>query len=135
VHHQWLYGLSALRTCLNILSIFSDKANRIPLQQELNFAQDFFKNQATPPTKRPSLPRHDEPSEPCRFPFVTTCVVVGTVFDRHTATRAAMAHEEPYNLGFDQGDNNDGITVIDISDLDNVRYCFVQFWGTATSSF
>ena len=30
---------------------------------------------------------------------------------------------------FDEGDNNDGITVIDITDLDRVRYCFVLWDG------
>ncbi len=32
-------------------------------------------------------------------------------------------------MDFDEGDNNDGITVIDISNLDAVRYCFVKFGG------
>jgi hypothetical protein len=32
-------------------------------------------------------------------------------------------------MGFDQGDNNDGITVIDITDLESVKYCFVNFLG------
>jgi hypothetical protein len=32
-------------------------------------------------------------------------------------------------MPYDGGDNNNGITVLDITDLENVRYCFVDFHG------
>lgn len=32
-------------------------------------------------------------------------------------------------MPFNGGDNNDGITVIDITDLDHVRYCFILWDG------
>jgi len=38
-----------------------------------------------------------------------------------------MVHLYPFNMFFDKGNNNDGITVIDITDLDNVKQCFVVF--------
>jgi hypothetical protein len=33
----------------------------------------------------------------------------------------------PWNMEFDQGDNNDGVTILDISQPPSVRYCFVIF--------
>jgi len=40
-----------------------------------------------------------------------------------------MVHKLPFNLPFDGGGNKNGITVIDISNLEDVRYAFVDFCG------
>lgn len=42
---------------------------------------------------------------------------------------AKVVYLEPMGLRFDRGDNNSGITIIDITDLDDVRYCFVDCHG------
>jgi hypothetical protein len=44
-----------------------------------------------------------------------------------TETYYYMVHHLPFNLEFNGGDNNDGITILDITDLDRSRYCFVNF--------
>ena len=125
IHHQWLYGVSALRSCLRLLRIFSDPANRLALKHELDLAAAFFKNQ--PPPTEPAAYRRAE-STICPFPFILTCLAIGTSYDSKTGQVQAI-HELQYDMGYDQGDNNDGITVLDITDLDNVRYCFVNFGG------
>jgi len=62
---------------------------------------------------------------PVPFPYVMTCLMVGASFDPQERYNCAMPHVEPFGMPFDKGDNNDGITVIDISDLNTVKYCFV----------
>jgi len=56
-----------------------------------------------------------------------TCLIVGASFDPKERFNYAMAHVEPFGMPFDGGDNTDGITVIDISNLDAVKYCFIFF--------
>ncbi|RMJ13810.1 hypothetical protein CDV36_006527 [Fusarium kuroshium] len=123
IHHQWLYGTAALRSCLRLLRIFSDPGNRLALKHELDLAAAFFKNKPSP--SEPDEARDVEKST-CPFPFITTCLAIGASYDPKTGQVQAI-HELPYDMEYDQGDNNDGITVIDITDLDHVRYCFVNF--------
>ncbi|WAO92210.1 hypothetical protein NCS54_00970600 [Fusarium falciforme] len=123
VHHQWLYGVSALRSCLRLLRIFSDPGNRLALKHELDLAVSFFKDK--PPPSEPEE-YQDAESTTCPFPFITTCLAIGASYDSKTGQVQAI-HELRYDMGYDQGDNNDGITVIDVTDLDHVRYCFVNF--------
>lgn len=40
-----------------------------------------------------------------------------------------MIHELPYTTAYDEGDNNDGITIIDITSLHRISYCFVNYQG------
>ncbi|CAG9976206.1 unnamed protein product [Clonostachys byssicola] len=125
VHHQWLYGMTALRQCLQLLEIFGHSENRLALQQELRFAEAYYRNKGAPSQQPPELQWADRGGI-CPFPFITTCLMMGTSFNQELA-QASAVHEEPFGMGFDQGDNNDGITVIDITDLENVKYCFVNF--------
>ncbi|KAH7317186.1 hypothetical protein B0I35DRAFT_512951 [Stachybotrys elegans] len=124
VHHQWLYGFSALRQCCILLGIFSHPKNHGALQQELRSADEFFREKGPPPREPQALDYNH--AGPCPFPFITTCLMVGASY-APTEDRVALVHEEPLGLGFDQGDNNDGITILDITDLNNVKYCFVHW--------
>ncbi|CAH0058200.1 unnamed protein product [Clonostachys solani] len=128
VHHQWLYGLTALRQCLQLLHIFGHGENRLALQQELRFAEEYYRDKEAPSQEPPEL-SWDKRGGICPFPFITNCLMLGTSFNQDLA-QAGVVHEEPFGMGFDQGDNNDGITVIDITDLENVKYCFVNFLDT-----
>ncbi|KAL2281063.1 hypothetical protein FJTKL_12083 [Diaporthe vaccinii] len=131
VHHQWLYGMSALVTCHRLLRIFQDDANRLPIQQELAFASELF-GEASEADIKALVARNDEgaaPSHvPCPFPFITTCLVVGASYDPELG-KCSSVDEECFGMGYNHGDNNNGITVLDISDLGNVRYCFVDYQG------
>lgn len=129
VHHQWLYGVSALRACLRLLRIFSDPSNRLALKHELDLAAAFYKNRPPPPSQ-PAKYQNAE-NTICPFPFILTCLAVGVSYDSETG-RAHTIHELRHDMGYDQGDNNDGITVLDITDLDNVRYCFVNLGGESS---
>ncbi|KAL2860000.1 uncharacterized protein BJX67DRAFT_386444 [Aspergillus lucknowensis] len=117
--------MDALTTCLRLIRIFEDDSNRISLEQELRSAAEYFQGHA-PPAKQPVRWIGKDDELPCPFPFITTCLVVGTSYDPQ-APHISIAHEEPYWMGYNQGDNNDGITVLDITRLDKVQYCFVNF--------
>lgn len=125
IHHQWLYGHTALRRCLDLIKIFQHPANRLPLQQELTHAskqnEDFWSPGDTADsyriTKNSNIP----------FPFVMTCLITGSSFNVDGYYHGILV--EPFYMKFDEGDNNNGITIFDITDPGNVRYCFVDFEG------
>ena len=127
VHCQWLFGEGAVRACLNIIGVFSDPANRIMLKAELGLAADFYKN-SVPPKDKPKFDWQAFQSTPVAFPFIASCVASGLGFDP-TGSRAAISTFilQPPDMGFDGGDNNDGITIFDITDLESPRYCFTSW--------
>ncbi|KAG7293677.1 hypothetical protein NEMBOFW57_003732 [Staphylotrichum longicolle] len=128
IHHQYLYDCLALSACLLLISIFSDKANRRPLEMELGLAEEFYSDPNN--TESDSTTSYASfRAKPVRFPFIGTCLVVGasTAGLDPDFPRASTVHFEPEDTGFAEGDNNTGITVLDITDLDNVRYCFVAW--------
>jgi len=118
LEHQWLYGALALERCLRILTIFSAPENRLPIQQELTAArrldEDFWTNTC-------SWVDFEVP-----FPFITTCLLLGASFDVK-AVYNSRVNLQPFNTTFHTGDNNGGITVIDLTDPTHVRYCFMSW--------
>ncbi|KAL8917942.1 MAG: hypothetical protein Q9172_005633 [Xanthocarpia lactea] len=122
VHHQWLYGHTAVKRCLGSLRIFQDPGNRVPLQQELLIAKD----------REASLWPEDPPEigdreEYIHFPFIATCLTLGASFGRDAYHHGVSI--EPFYMQYNQGHNNNGITIFDITDLERVCYCFVDFNG------
>ncbi|KAL9103723.1 MAG: hypothetical protein Q9163_001273 [Psora crenata] len=124
VHHQWLYGHTALRRCLGTLEILQGKNNRVPLEEELKDAsrrsEGFWG----------ALQDHGRWSNTTdvHFPFIMTCLILGASFGVHDG----YFHDiiiEPFQMAYDEGDNNNGITIFDISEPSDVRYCFVDFHG------
>ncbi|KAF7940391.1 uncharacterized protein EAE98_000518 [Botrytis deweyae] len=120
IHHQWLYGITALEACLNILKILQSPANRIALSHELRHAARFKEEDWSRKIGFAKVPVADIP-----FPFILTCLVVGAGL-RAKDSYHARVHNLPFNLSFDGSDNNDGITVFDITELTQLRYCFVN---------
>ncbi|KAK4152688.1 hypothetical protein C8A00DRAFT_34604 [Chaetomidium leptoderma] len=147
VSHQYpsLQYRLALGACLRLIAIFSDQANRRPLEMELRLAADFYRDEEEPPEEMliDTFERILNRARPVRFPFITTCLVVGAStagldsdLDRWRVSLSAV-FSEPADTGFDKGDNSSGITILDITDLDNVRYCFAAWqrirgrpWGS-----
>lgn len=120
-----------MSTCHRLLRIFSDDANRIPIQQEVAFAAEFFGNASEADVK--ALVAHNHGGAVlsavlCPFSFITTWLIVGASYDPVLGSCSSV-EEERFGMEYNQGDNNNGITVLDITDLRNVRYCFVDFFG------
>ncbi|KAI4170188.1 MAG: hypothetical protein LQ348_007159 [Seirophora lacunosa] len=125
IHHQWLYGHTALRRCLDTLKIFENATNRMPLQQELTAAAKQDNDFWEPAGPRDSY--HNPKNSHIPFPFIMTCLIVGASFNLDGYYHGVLV--EPFYMAYDEGDNNNGITIFDITDLANVRYCFVDFYG------
>ncbi len=141
VHHDYLFDAMAVTTCLRLISIFSDEANRLPLQLELALAANFYKDDGPPPqtTTVPDWSHWKSPNfRPARFPFIGTCLAVGASAGgfRPGFIHADNVRFEHEDMGFDGGQNAKVITVLDITDLRHVRHCFAAWqrigWRWAT---
>jgi hypothetical protein len=111
VHNQWLYREGPLHRCRHLLQVFPAQVNRVPIAQELRAARE----------KGDDIWTSKDIFQP--YPFIATCLTVGSSFDPDEGYQRRV-HPMPFNTSPKQTQNDDGITVIDISDLDRLRYCF-----------
>jgi len=117
VHHQWLYGASATKACWRILQILEHPANKRLIKHELAHA-----------ATRPGEWWDDlgDSEDVALFPITLTCLLLGAGIDPRPDSHYqynAIPLRTATTLA--EVDNNDGITVIDISNLDAIRYCFI----------
>lgn len=98
IHHQWLYGHTALRRCRDTLNILGNTTNRIPIQQELIAASkkddDFW------------LVGDDDKNGHVPFPFIMTCLIIGSSFNVDGYYHGVLV--ERFYMAYDEGDNNNG---------------------------
>lgn len=106
IHHQWLYGHTALRRCLDTLKIFGNHSNRLPIEQELIAASkkddDFW--------VAPADKYRDDKNSHVPFPFIMTCFIIGASFSVDSYYHGVTV--EPFYMAFDEGDNNNGMLVL-----------------------
>ena len=102
IHHQWLYGKTALRRCLGTLKVFQDPANRIPLQRELISAKRHDEAFWTATGNESRERNSDVP-----FPFIATCLITGASFDPQEGYYHSVQIES-FFMAYDEGDNNNG---------------------------
>jgi len=108
--------------CFRILQSFQVHANRQGIYHELADAAtkaDAFWSEAEASYKS----HYNSPSVP--FPFIMTCLVIAASFVVEPSHNYSRISPEPFGMPYDGGDNNDGITVIDVTQLESLRYCFV----------
>lgn len=123
LHHQWSYGSGAVARCSRLLEVFQAPENRIPIQQELLGARsrdEAFWNQKF------DYAQDDYARRVAPFPFISTALILGGSFDPDKGKHSRV-HPLDFNTPFDEGDNNDGVTIIDITEQAHPRYCFVFF--------
>ncbi|TGO68426.1 hypothetical protein BOTNAR_0025g00080 [Botryotinia narcissicola] len=114
-------GLAAIHhLCINTLRILQSSANRIALSHELRHAARLKEEDWSRKIGFAKVSVADIP-----FPFILTCLVVGAGL-RAKDSYHARVHNFPFHLSFDGSDNNDGITVFDVTEVTQVRYCFVS---------
>ena len=103
-----------LAACSRLIKVLQDPENRDKLEHEIEYAGTLTEDQwGTPSDIRWTMPM---------FPFVTTCLISGaTIYD--TPLSARQVRPEPWNMPINGGDNNTGITILDITEPE-VRYCF-----------
>ncbi|KAK2030562.1 hypothetical protein LX32DRAFT_727256 [Colletotrichum zoysiae] len=84
-----------------------------------------YKGHWREPTGRPDRPELPCRPDPCEFPFISTCLRLALVGDDHYHTRYGDVQEQPLRCVFRADKLEYGLVILDISDLDDVRYGFV----------
>ena len=115
VHRQWLYKMGPIERCLRLIHTL--KQNQIKFQSSRNFEQLATKTTISGPWTSFNL-----------FPFIATCLLVGSSFEPEIGYQHRV-YSLPFNVTLDGIGNNDGITIIDISDTKNIKYCFAFLGG------
>ncbi|KAF2501746.1 hypothetical protein BU16DRAFT_577823 [Lophium mytilinum] len=109
---------TAPQHCDLLYQIFSSPANRALLRHDLKHAATL--NEETWNYKTPQ----GGGVGPRPFPFILTCLVLGaSCLPPHYAN---SAHVLRINTKLNEVASNDGITVLDITDMNQIRYCFVR---------
>lgn len=103
--------------CSRLVRIFSAEENRKLLDLELSHAASLPAS-----TWEETVNLLDLIQE---FPFITTCLMVGAAAYFNFYITPVFA--ETWRLGFDEGLNDDGITILDITNPEAVKYCFVHW--------
>lgn len=131
---------------MSLLKVLSSSVNRAQIEAERARATDWYRQQDTdgeervplpdspqPPFRtwkdewkpiwQPELPQSDVPRE---FPVTSTCLVSG-LLEGNKSTRNADVQLQPPSTPFHADCLEYGMVVIDISDLDHVKYGIVSF--------
>lgn len=104
VHHQWLWGVPAAKQCLEILKIFSNSLNRVPLQEELKLASTY---DAKFWERGKQIDHYSDSGRVPRFPFIMTCLYIGAGFEQ-TRGYQHTVEVEPWLMQYNEGFNNNG---------------------------
>ena len=108
IHHQWLYGHTALSRCLATLEMFQNEVNRVAVAEELKMASKIDESVWQRPDTRSSNDFE------VHFPFIMTCLSLGASF----AVEDGYFHSvlvEPFHMAYDEGDNNNGALDMSLS--------------------
>ncbi|KAK3317463.1 hypothetical protein B0T19DRAFT_292510 [Cercophora scortea] len=145
-------GSNLLRICQQIIAILSDPDNRLAIRGEMRLAEEFYRSQPRiERTEVPDLTRLieglglnqlegrtgidgdiDGPERGWdrshrEFPFISTCLLLGAGYDPSTGVTYSV-RTEPLGTAYCDDDTGHGMVVLDISDLDNIRYGIVGFF-------
>lgn len=130
------------RYCMQTIDILSDPGNSTAIRAELDLAAEFYKNDTEgallPRVRLPELyrwinsPELDAPrfrawdSSLSQFPVIATCLHLGIGYNPVDGSEDAVTKE---SLGTIYNDNTFeyGMVVIDISDLNAIRYGIIGF--------
>ncbi|KAJ7276309.1 hypothetical protein B0H12DRAFT_1005119 [Mycena haematopus] len=121
-HHQWCYGRLPLIAARRFLTLIKQQDNVELVREELRALQGNYGEGTTEPRM---------PNVPC--PYTTFLMASAFCVDLESPfygsgvsfrNSVMQAH-----MGSTDGDNNDGITVFDITDPADPSYCFVSTFG------
>ncbi len=134
-------GLDSVWACLRAMTTFADPANRTAIQGELALAEVAYAQNLLSPPRQPLRntitqavihPLYDREQvgwwwnqRMVEFPSISTCLVLSISSTGHAANFATTA--APLGLEFNDNAVEYGMAVLDISDLDCIRYGIVGF--------
>ncbi|KAJ7499023.1 hypothetical protein FB451DRAFT_1016034 [Mycena latifolia] len=125
-HHQWCYGRLPLMATRRFISLIKQKDNAEIIEEEIRALQGKYALEED----KPRLPQ-----APC--PYALFLLASAWCVDLEAHYTSGVSFENSVldaKMGSTEGDNNEGITVIDISEPTNPSYCFVSIWGLEASS-
>jgi hypothetical protein len=112
LHHQWLYGLTAVQQCLQVITFLQADRNQAHIRCELQQA-----------ALRWSGDNDVDDSGNIVFPFLTTCLSLGASLDEGGDFGPSIQIQPlPINTRYDAITNDDGISIYDITSAPQVRY-------------
>lgn len=103
----------ALARCLSIMKVFAAPSNCLTLEHERRWAS----------TLKDDVWTSEDPNY-FPFPFIHTCIVTGLFYVEGRALSNSSLRTMRWNSDIMDHYNNDGITVIDITNIPDLRYCF-----------
>ena len=114
-YHQWLYGRTAIRQALNIIKTFRAAGNQAGIRRELRQAGSRWPNDSEETLGEEAA---------IEFPFITTCLAIGASVHEENDYSHCM-EVAPLGASYNVFENDDGISIYDISDPSNSRYAFM----------
>ncbi|KAJ7047474.1 hypothetical protein C8F04DRAFT_9306 [Mycena alexandri] len=120
-HHQWCYGRLPLMAARRFLTLVKQKDNAEIIREQLRTIQGKYGIGETEPRM---------PAVPCPYP--TFLLASAFCLDLEAGYASGVSFQNGVldaEMGSGDGDNNDGITVFDITDPTNPAYCFVSVGG------
>ncbi|KAK3343544.1 hypothetical protein B0T25DRAFT_554597 [Lasiosphaeria hispida] len=137
IAHSYHCGdTSAVQACSRLLQIFGSEKNRTLLLRDLDHAArqelSWWGAPAVPTTDNNAGEATDGDEEKmASFPCVATCLFLGAAFDSRPEPEPYLhpVYIVPHNLSPTEIHfaNQSGCTIIDITDLQNLRYCFLFY--------
>ncbi|KAJ6599168.1 hypothetical protein DFH09DRAFT_1389279 [Mycena vulgaris] len=120
-HHQWFSNVVSrlpLRAMKRFISLIKQKDNAKIVEEEIRAIQGKYgSGNAQPPL----------PETPCPYALFLLASAWCVDLEGHYASGVSFENGMlDANMGSNEGDNNDGISVIDITDPTNPSYCFVS---------
>ncbi|KAJ5117396.1 hypothetical protein N7448_011028 [Penicillium atrosanguineum] len=125
-----------LRRCHQAFRTFTSPDNRNAIMRELDLAAEFSSDKSPEnsealnvavdyeSTASESSITSGSEENPCPFPFISTCLAVASSYDFDGAG-IVPCDLLPVETAYDEEQNEEGIAVLDISNLNDIRYCFV----------
>lgn len=109
-------GDQPLQRCLRVLKVVKAAEHRVPILHEIRAAREYGDD----------LWSRSDIFQP--FPFIATCLLLGCSFDPNAAYQDRVHHER-FNTPLYKLNNDDGITIVDVSNPEQPKYCFAFLPG------
>ncbi|KAI5889170.1 uncharacterized protein SCHCODRAFT_02585197 [Schizophyllum commune H4-8] len=122
LHHQWCYGSLPLKGLIRIATLLKQKPNAEIVQEELRSIEGKYGSHLDEAPKIPNCP--------CRYTTFLLNLAFNADLDSDSVSgqyfsNGSLGNVLPASWGCWDGDNNDGLTIIDVTDPYNPRYCFL----------
>ncbi|KAL1753441.1 hypothetical protein FB107DRAFT_276705 [Schizophyllum commune] len=122
IHHQWCYGSLPLKGLIRIATLLQQKPNADIVQEELRAIEGKYGSHLAEAPKIPNCP--------CRYTTFLLNLAFNADLDPESVSgqyfsNGSLGNVLPASWGCWGGDNNDGLTIIDVTDPYNTRYCFL----------